>query len=208
LTDSSVWAIGSVQPKRRERLVDWLEQRGDRVVALDRAGDLPLRVCLARPNYVGIDRLLDAVAANSRRPPQTPAIIIDAGTAVTVDYVDDDGAFRGGTIFPGVRLMAQALHEHTALLPLVEIKAAPPVLGTSTVAAIESGVYYGVAGAINLLVQLLSSQPLPRLTPPMDPAVFLTGGDAGLLQEFVTGCAILWPEMTLEGIRLAAEAQP
>ncbi len=150
-----------------------------------------------------MDRLLNAVAANERRQGKV-AIIADAGSAVTVDVVDETGAFRGGVIFPGLRLMAQALHDHTALLPFVEIRKEPEGFGpgTSTVEAIERGVYYAVTSAINMQIWLLN--------PGYDPtsAVFLTGGDAPQLHEAIEPNTLLWPEMTLEGIRLAAEAQP
>jgi type III pantothenate kinase len=78
----------------------------------------------------------------------------------------------------------------------------PPVLGTSTTAAMMSGIYYGVAGAITTLTLLLGA------VTPDEPTIFLTGGDAALLKSSVNARAILWPEMTLEGVRLSAEAQP
>ncbi len=199
LTGPLAWAVSAVHPPRRDHLVSWLQERGDTVRLLDRSRDLPLRVLVERPDAVGVDRLLNAVAANARA---RPAIIIDAGTAVTVDLVDETGAFRGGAILPGLRLMAQALHDHTALLPFVEVRAAAPPLGTSTPTAIASGVYYSVCGGANLLLSLLAAHI------PVAPTIFLTGGDAPLLQEHIDPRAILWPSMTLEGIRLSAEAQP
>src|SRR6185312_8188631 len=109
------------------------------------ASSLPLRVLVQQLDHVGIDRLLDAVAANSRRPAGVPAIIIDAGSAVTVDLVDEAGAFTGGAILPGLRLMAKALHDYTALLPLVDPPTqAPPLPGTATIPAIESGIFWAV----------------------------------------------------------------
>jgi type III pantothenate kinase len=209
LTGPLSWALSGVQPQRRDQLAGWIRERGDTVRTLEHARQLPLRVEVEQPDKVGIDRLLNALAANLRvRRDQKPrhgriAIIVDAGSAVTVDLVDEAGAFRGGAILPGLRLMAHALHDHTALLPLIEIQdPSPPVLGTSTIAAMESGVYYGVAGAINTLVTLLAARSAA------EPAVYLTGGDAVLLQEAVDQRAVLWPEMTLEGVRIAAEAQP
>ena len=82
---------------------------------------MPLEVELEHPDKVGIDRLLNAVAANRRRQEHVAAILVDAGSAVTVDYLDGNGVFRGGAIFPGFRLMARALHDYTALLPIVDI---------------------------------------------------------------------------------------
>src|SRR5262249_39329320 len=140
LSSPSRWAIAGVHPARRDQLADWLCRRGDEVHFFDDPSLLPLRVLLERPDRVGIDRLLDAVAANSRRVPGVPAVVIDVGTAVTVDWLDGTGAFRGGAILPGLRLMAHALHDYTALLPLVEAPRRMPVLpGNATTPAIEAG---------------------------------------------------------------------
>ena len=195
------WAVAGVHPQRRQGLLDWLRQRGERAWALTDWRQLPLRVLLERPERVGIDRLLDAVAANRRRPAGVPAAVIDAGSAVTVDWLDEAGAFAGGAIFPGLRLMAQALHEHTALLPLIEVpKAAPPLPGTSTPAALAAGVYWAVAGGIRALLEQYAAGA------GMAPAVFLTGGDGPLLQPALGSHVVLWPHLTLEGLRLTAEA--
>jgi pantothenate kinase type III len=78
----------------------------------------------------------------------------------------------------------------------------------STVGAIESGIYYGVTGGINALITLLTSRMTSTSPQAARCAVFLTGGDALLLLPCVDKRAFLWPEMTLEGIRLTAEAQP
>jgi type III pantothenate kinase len=202
LTGPASWVVSSVQPERRDRLVGWVHRRGDPVLVLEQARQLPLQVLVEYPDRVGIDRLLNAVAAQAERQ-NAPAIIVDAGSAVTVDWLDETGAFRGGTILPGLRLMAQALHDHTALLPLVEVRnPAPPVLGTSTPAAIEAGIFYGVAGAINTLIKHFAARSAAHSR------IFLTGGDAALLKESIEPRARHWPDMTLEGIRLAAEALP
>lgn len=196
------WLIAGVHPARRDRLADWLRQHQQRVVILDDPQCLPLRVLLERPDYVGVDRLLDAVAANSRRSPGTPAAIIDAGSAVTVDLLDRDGAFVGGAILPGLRLMVKALHDYTALLPIVEPPSqAPPLPGKATHTAIEAGIFWAVAGGIEALIRAY------RIHCGSTVEVFLTGGDGPLLHSVLRE-AQLWPEMTLEGIRLSAEALP
>src|SRR5262249_35779112 len=87
------------------------------------------------PRKRSIDRLCKARSPNLRRQENVAAILVDAGSAVTIDYIDSAGAFRGGAIFPGFRLMAQALHDHTALLPLVEMDEAILPPGTSTIHA-------------------------------------------------------------------------
>lgn len=203
------WAVASVNPSTAALFTRWAAERGDRVCALGGPGKLPLRVLVESPDRVGIDRLLNAVAANRLREGR-PAVIVDAGSAVTVDLVDETGAFRGGAIFPGLRLMARALHDHTALLPVVEVRQRPAsVLGTSTVTAIESGVYYAVSAAIKMLASSMGVVHT-HLTGRVSPSsFFLTGGDAPLLPLKVGHAHFIhWPEMTLEGIRLSAEALP
>jgi type III pantothenate kinase len=215
LSGSLIWAIGSVQPGNLEVFTDWLQKRGDKVGLLARHDLLPLEIRVDSPDRVGVDRLLNAVAANFRLRPRgkrkrtRPAVIVDAGTAVTVDLVSPDGAFEGGAIFPGRKLMAAVLHDYTALLPLVVGPDSwPQPVGKNTTAAIEAGIYHAVAGGINELILWQINLHYPRANPIVKPAAFLTGGDALLVQHSIGNRALLWPEMTLEGLRLSAEAQP
>lgn len=197
-----LWVASGVHPKQRDQFIEWLQERGQSVRLLDDPNDLPLRVLVARPDYVGVDRLLDAVAANSRRTAETPAVVIDAGSAITVDLVNGSGAFAGGAILPGMPLMARALNDYTALLPLLPPPDKPPAVpGTNTPTAMELGIYWAAAGGITAVLREYRS--LCRSE--MD--VFLTGGDGPRLHP-VLPQAHLWPEMTLEGIRLSAEALP
>ncbi|MCC6421290.1 MAG: type III pantothenate kinase [Gemmataceae bacterium] len=202
--EPQAWAVAGVHPVQRDALAEWLRARGARVWVLDDPGQIPLQVRLEHPERVGIDRLLNAVAAvwhRARR--RVPAVLVDAGSAVTVDWVDAEGTFRGGAIFPGLRLMAQALRDYTALLPLVQpTRPCPDLPGVTTTQAIEGGIYYAVAGGINRLINVLCARS------PGEAHVFLTGGDAALLRPVLDERAEYWPEMTLEGLRHSAEAQP
>lgn len=193
-TPDWAWLISGVHPQRRDALLAWLRPRAAAVRSLTSSTQLPLNVRVECPEQVGLDRLLNAVAVNTRRPPETAAIVVDAGSAITVDLIDAEGAFRGGAILPGLRLMAQALHDHTAQLPFVEVcrVAMPP--GTSTVEAIEVGVVHGALGGIERLLALYRGQ----LASP--PAVFFTGGDAPLLAAHCSPPPHVWPEMTLAGL--------
>jgi len=116
----------------------------------------PLSICVDSPEQVGIDRLLNAVAVNHVRPDGVPAIVVDSGTATTVDYISGAGEFLGGAILPGFDLSARALHGYTALLPLVDKSSLPetPVddIGRNTEAAIRSGLYWGQIGAVRELL--------------------------------------------------------
>jgi type III pantothenate kinase len=202
LGHGETWVVSGVHPKRRDRLSEWVRERSGAVHLIHDPAQLPLEVALAKPRAVGIDRLLAAVAGNSRRRAGVPAVIIDAGSAVTVDWLDANGTFRGGAIFPGFRLMAQSLHDYTALLPLVKISQTAPLPGTSTPAAMEAGIFWSVAGGINAIVTQLAALSDAK------PDLWITGGDGALLQPAIDGRAHLWPEMTLEGLRLTAEALP
>jgi type III pantothenate kinase len=195
----SEWVLAGVHPARRDRLADWLGEHGQMVRVVTHPSELPLRTLLAQPEKAGIDRLLDAVAANRRRATSHGAVIVDAGSAVTVDWLDETGAFAGGAILPGFRLMTKALHEYTALLPLIYPPGDVPRLpGTTTVAAMEAGLFWAVAGAAESMIRCYQAQSAPPIN------VFLTGGDGPLLHR-VFPDALLWPAMTLDGLRWTAE---
>ncbi len=211
------WLLAGAQPPRLERLRLWLQQQGEQVQELRSADQLLLRVGLEHPDRVGMDRLLNAVAACHELDAGRPAILIDAGSAVTVDWLDEEHIFRGGAIFPGTRLMTQALHDYTALLPKVDIKLPIPRLpGTATIAAMQAGVFWAVVGGIERISQRL------RSLAQVEPLTLLTGGDAPLLLDAFLLDSVagyrdsplqtlpvkLWPEQTLHGLLYAAEALP
>ncbi len=199
------WWIGSVNRPATTRLVDWLRgHRPREPLALLAAGDLPLRVALERPDMVGIDRLLDALAANRLREPGCPAVVVDVGTAITVDLVSADGVFCGGAILPGIAMSARALHAFTDLLPLIdmsELAAPPEPLGTSTVPAMRSGLFWGAVGAIRELTTRLVGEAADRAE------VFLTGGAGPAVAELLGPRARHVPHLTLGGIALAAKSR-
>jgi type III pantothenate kinase len=196
------WWVGSVNRPATTRLLDWLRQyRPADAVTLLSAGDLPLVVSLPRPDMVGIDRLLAAVAANRLRPAKVPAIIADLGTAITVDLVSASGEFLGGAILPGIAMSARAMHEFTDLLPLVEmseLSEPPAALGSGTVEAMRAGLYWMAVGAIRQLIAELSGE-VDR-----PPQVYLTGGAGPAVAELL-GCEAQYvSHLTLAGIALVA----
>jgi type III pantothenate kinase len=165
------------------------------------SGDLPLKVALQRPDKAGIDRLLDAVAVNRLRAAGEPAIVVDLGSAITVDLIDSDGAFRGGAIMPGIGTSARAMHEFTDLLPLVEMSKLdepPPALGTATPEAMQAGLYWGAVGGVRELIARLS------IGSPRPPRVFLTGGAAPSVARLIADDATYVPHLTLAGVALTA----
>jgi type III pantothenate kinase len=198
------WVLASVVPARRDKLADWLRDNGHQVELVSHFSQLPLSVEVDTPETVGIDRLLNALAAKSRVASGMPAVIVDAGSAVTVDLLSADGAFAGGSIFPGLRLMAEALHDFTAQLPLVKSTEHPTsVPARSTPTAIAAGVHWAVVGGVAALVRELNlSAPSAE---PID--VFITGGDAAVIAPDLMDRQLyryhVAPLLTLEGIRLA-----
>jgi pantothenate kinase type III len=114
------------------------------------ADRIPLLTALPRPDLTGPDRLLAAWAAIVLHG--RPVIVVDLGTATTVDAVDADGFFLGGAILPGFGLAAQALAEGTARLPRVELELPDEAIGVDTAAALQSGIVIGHLGAVRELV--------------------------------------------------------
>src|SRR5687767_3027920 len=192
----STWAIGSVQPQTLGRFLEWLLKGDHTAILLDSYRKVPIAVEVEAPARVGLDRLFNAVAARAQVPQGHAALIVDAGSAVTVDLVDEDGTFRGGAILPGLRLMARALNDYTAQLPLVEVSQVVHPPGASTEAAIQCGTAHAVLGGIDRLLRTLG-----RAHP--QHVIFLTGGDAPLLSPELEVPHTLSPVLTLEGMRLS-----
>ncbi len=199
--EALTWSVATVHRQAERQLAAWVQLRrpGDRYRLLKNE-HLQLAVHVEQPERVGTDRLLAAVAVNRLRAPGRPAIVIDAGTAITVDVVSAAGAFEGGVILPGFRLTARALSEGTDLLPEVDYdpaSAPPPVVGKSTMAAIRSGLFWGQVGAVCELVRRMSDQ-LDAV-----PQVFVAGGDAERLAGFLPQAQVV-AELVLAGIALSA----
>lgn len=184
---------------------EWNQQSRRRSWVLDDRGCLPLTLSVDSPETVGLDRLLNAVAANALRPADRAAIVIDSGTATTVDVISNRGEFAGGAILPGLALSAQALHHYTALLPLLSLgdlgPDLPAPLGRNTREALRSGIYWGQVGAIRQLVQSLGDvQGLAN------PWLILTGGGAPWLGAQFPGVRQV-PSLAMHGLVLTAWTQ-
>jgi type III pantothenate kinase len=229
------WWIASVNRPAATRLIDWLhDHRPDDRITMLAAGDLPLEVAVERPDMVGIDRLLDALAVNRLRTPGRPAVVVDVGSAITVDLVSPEGAFLGGAILPGIAMSARAMHTFTDLLPLIgmsELSTPPPPVGTATEPAMRSGLFWGAVGSIRELVERMGqevgerglgirdwglearstpSSPIPNPQSPVpssSPEVFLTGGAGPAVAKLLGPGAQHVPHLTLGGIALAASAR-
>lgn len=136
-----------------------------------------------QPETVGADRLAQASAAWART--KGPCVVVAMGTAITIDAVNGRGEFIGGLIAPGLRLMARALHEHTALLPEVEPLRRRTPIGRETREAIQSGISFAAEGLLRAALARHRGR------------VFGTGGDAPLFRDLFD---VLVPNLALEGV--------
>lgn len=148
------------------------------LLILSRSTPLPVSISYASPATLGLDRIALSAGAASLFPGET-VVVVDAGTAVTLDVVDASPAFLGGRISPGVRLRFGALHDFTSALPLVGADGCTPVIGDTTDTSIRSGVVLGLADEIVETFRSYSDRfGSSRL--------LLTGGDAGLLFDKIS----------------------
>jgi len=194
------WAVSSVHREGTRLLQAWLaEQRPDDCVKLLTRHDLPIQVRVAAPDRVGHDRLAAAVGANILRPEDRPAIVVGAGSAITVNLIAADGLFEGGAILPGFRMSAEALYG-ADLLPLTILAPnddLPPPVGKDTEDAIRSGLFWGAVGAVRELVTRISA------TLDQPPSIFVTGGDLRQFAQHLGHGARYVPNLVLSGIAVA-----
>jgi type III pantothenate kinase len=153
-----------------------------------------------QPAEVGADRLLNALGAHHHYG--GPLVVIDFGTATTFDVVGADGAYLGGVIAPGINLSIEALHRAAARLPRIGIGRPQAVIGRNTVAAMQSGIYWGYVGLIEGIVARIRAEQGAPLK------VIATGGLAPLFAEGTTQIERTDPDITLEGLRLLVERNP
>jgi type III pantothenate kinase len=153
-----------------------------------------------RPQEVGADRLLNALASHHHY--KGPLVVVDFGTATTFDVVGADGAYLGGVIAPGINLSIEALHKAAARLPRIGIGRPQAVIGRDTVAAMQSGIYWGYVGLIEGIIGRIQAEYEAHLK------VVATGGLAPLFAEGTSVIETIDPDITLEGLRLLAERNP
>ncbi len=151
-----------------------------------------------RPKTIGPDRLANAVAV--ARHYGAPAVVVDFGTAVTFDVVDRAGNYVGGIIAPGLAAMTEYLHEKTALLPRIKIRAEKAVIGKNPAQAMLIGAVHGYRGLIRGLIAELKKHLRAQRLP-----VVATGGYARLIAAEMPEITAIEPLLTLEGLRLVWE---
>jgi type III pantothenate kinase len=160
-------------------------------VSADMIGDL-VQVDLDKPEELGADRLVNAVAVVKHY--QTPAIVIDFGTATTFDVITEGGIYSGGLIAPGINLSVEALSAAAAKLPRVAIHTPKSVIGKNTVDAIQSGIYHGYLGLIEGIVERVTAEMKAK------PFVLATGGLAQLFAPSTNAIDTIDQNLTLKGL--------
>jgi type III pantothenate kinase len=146
------------------------------------------------PREVGADRIVNGAAAFVRYG--GPCIVVDLGTAITFDCVSARAEYLGGMICPGIGISIDALFNRTARLPLVDFRAPEKLIGTNTAGSIQSGLYYGMIGMIDGILERLLS------VLGSEARMIATGGQAELIVQGSRYVRRSDPDLTLEGLRL------
>ena len=197
--DASV-LVASVNPAVSNKLVSALrDQLACEIYSIPDDMPVPIGTCLEAGARPGIDRLLNAAAAWNRL--RQACIVIDAGTCITVDFVDGEGVFHGGAIAPGLRMQLAAMHQHTAALPEIEFETPEGTpWGANTREVMLRGVYHGARGLAWRLIEKYAEGYGGF------PLVVATGGDATTLfgdDELVNQIV---PDLCLRGMAVAARS--
>jgi type III pantothenate kinase len=146
------------------------------------------------PGQVGVDRLMNAVAAYDRYP--RASIVVDFGTAITLDVISRKGEYLGGVIAPGIELSLEALFQKTALLPKIRLAKPARVVGKDTVESIRAGCAWGIGGLVDRLVAQIQKEEKGSFY------VIATGGYAEFMRAYCRSIQRIEPDLTLQGIYL------
>lgn len=162
-------------------------------LSIDYQTPLPVENAYASPKTLGIDRICACVGARERQT-EGALLVIDAGTAITYDFLDAQNRYQGGGIAPGLRLRFRVLNDYTAALPLVDKEGDLVLIGYNTETSIRSGVVNGMLAEIEGLIEQYKKLAGPDLQ------VFLTGGDADFLGNHLKKVNFVDSKLLLYGI--------
>jgi len=190
--------IASVVPSLNDSLRRMAERYFQRTpLLLDSTVDTGLTIAIDNPAEVGADRIANSVAAFARFG--GPCVAVDFGTAINFDVVQANGSYIGGLLCAGVEVAAKALFSNTAKLPQIEVTRPAKLIGTSTVSALQSGLFYGSLGLLDGILERL----LAELGP--DTKIVGTGGQAHVICPSSKYVQEVDEHLTLKGLRLIWE---
>lgn len=158
------------------------------------ATDTGLTILYDQPREVGADRIVNSVAAMHKYG--GPCVIVDLGTAITFDAVSADSEYLGGLICPGIGMSVQGLFSRTARLPMVDFREPDRLIGTNTVTSMQSGLYFGVIGMIDGILERLIAELGERTK------AIATGGQAELIVRGSRFLRQMDADLTLDGLQL------
>ncbi len=158
-------------------------------------------ILVDNPAELGADRLVNGVAAFARYG--GPCIVVDFGTATTFDVISPKGEYIGGVIAPGLAISAEALFARAAKLSRVDVKKPAKVVGTNTIAHMQSGLYYGYIGLVDGILERILDETRSVDSPP--PKIVATGGLARLIVDDSKYIDTIDDMLTLDGLRLIYE---
>lgn len=188
--------ISSVVPEKAKLLLKGFAQRGQRVLNLNAKLNLGVGIDYPKPQTIGADRLANAASAAALYG--VPAVVVDFGTAVTFDILSPKGAYVGGVIAPGLEVMTDYLYQRTALLPKIDLLEPVSAIGKSTRAAMMAGAVFGYRGLVAEILEQIRKE----LGAGKRLKVVATGGYAKLIASKLPAIAHVYPNLTLEGLRI------
>jgi type III pantothenate kinase len=194
--------IGSVVPPLTPIIVGMSRRYfGREPFLVDPTANAGMPILYKNPAEVGADRIANSISAYETygRTRGLPLIIADLGTATTFDAVTAKGEYLGGVICPGPQIAAEALFQRAARLPRVDVRKPPAVIGSTTVGAIESGLFYGYLGMVEGLVRRMTTELGGHST------CLATGGLAPLVAPETDVFVAIEPDITLHGLRIVWE---
>ncbi|MDQ2180374.1 type III pantothenate kinase [Marinifilum sp. D714] len=175
-----------------ERLINFLKTKIQHVFFFDSKLPIPIENLYESKKTLGYDRLAACIGAYAMNPNQN-ILVIDAGTAITFDFLNKKGQYIGGCISPGLSMRYKALNHFTKKLPLLSVNEDYPLIGKNTNEAITGGVQNGIVFEVDSYINQLKEKYA-------DLKVILTGGDAPFLYKSITNIAILETDVLAIGL--------
>jgi type III pantothenate kinase len=194
--------LGSVVPPLTPTIVAMAQRYfGMRPLLVDPVVNTGMAILYENPWEVGADRIVNGVAAYEKfgRGADQPLIVVDFGTATTLDAITAKGEYLGGAICPGVQISADALFQRAARLPRIDVRKPSHIVGRTTVGAMESGLFYGYVGMVEGLVRRMTHELGGRAI------CIATGGLADVIAPETTVIQHVDPDLTLHGLRIVWE---